>query len=110
VPLPQGVGDRIFVAYTDGRQISMTQVDFNSSAPLPVTAAAAPTDAALKMIRADQVYLDFGYYGWGPEWSGVARTSETVEGDKSVRFTSKNTLQKVQANFTVEGSSSPPQW
>ncbi len=73
-------------------------------ADTPFTSATSPENATLKVIRDGEPYASVEYYDWGADWSGVVRKAQTEEGDKEVRFTYNNTLQKSNTPFKVEGS------
>lgn len=68
------------------------------------TAAASPENASLNIIRGGELYAAVEYYDWGDGWSGVERKTQTEEGEKEVRFTFNNTLQKSNTPFKVEGT------
>lgn len=63
-----------------------------------------PSSGDLTILRDSTVYLDFEYYDWGPDWSGVARKTTVQETNGRAAFEFANTLQRTGAAFAIQGS------
>ncbi|WP_417585044.1 hypothetical protein [Nitrincola sp.] len=73
----------------------------DNSSPLAV--AADPSNGMITVLTKESRLLYFGYYDWGPDWSGVHRTNSVSETNEQVSFTYENRLARTNAEFTVEG-------
>lgn len=67
-------------------------------------AAAAPKTGLVAIVDGSESYLTFGYYDWGPDWSGVKREQSAEEAPGEARFTYRNTLQQSNTAFEIQGS------
>ncbi|MFN3880721.1 MAG: hypothetical protein ACK4L8_04745 [Nitrincola lacisaponensis] len=69
----------------------------------PLAVAADPGNGMITVLTEESRLLHFGYYDWGPDWSGVHRNNSTSEAEDQVNFTYENRLARTNAEFTVEG-------
>lgn len=73
----------------------------STSSPLAV--AADPGNGMITVLTEESRLLYFGYYDWGPDWSGVHRNSSAFEAENRVDFTYENKISRTNAEYTIEG-------
>lgn len=66
--------------------------------------AGIPGGNALVIIKEGEIYLEFGYYDWGPGWSGVSRKSDSEDKGDHIAFTINSKLQQTKASYTIDGT------
>lgn len=64
---------------------------------------AMPNSGMPILLKGEQLYMQFGYYSWGPDWSRVRRKqSASGQGDTS-RFSYSEKIEKTGGSCTVKG-------
>ena len=63
-----------------------------------------PSSASLAVVEGSNPVLEFDYYDWGEDWSGVKRQTQTTEEGTEARFTMNNVLERGDAPFKIEGT------
>ena len=71
--------------------------------PKPFTIAADQRNGMITVMEGHQRLLHFGYYDWGPRWSGVSRNNTITEQADQVNFQYQNRLRQTEAEFTIDG-------
>lgn len=69
-----------------------------------LTAVPDPSTGQLAFLDPEGLALSFGYYDWGPNWSGVRRNNQVQGLGKRVSFTFKNQIQQSSTPFEIQGA------
>jgi hypothetical protein len=69
-----------------------------------LTAVVDSSNGQLTFLDREGLALSFGYYDWGPNWSGVRRNTQVEARDKRVPFTFQNEIQQTKTRFEVTGA------
>lgn len=67
------------------------------------TIAADQNNGMITVLTNDGRLLYFGYYDWGPNWSGIRRNNLTTEEHNRIRFNYKNIINQTNAEYEING-------